>query len=1143
MAKSTKPSGLSIKRDKFKFTFTWKIPGSDKEKYTSQIVQYKIDPGGSWTSFSDVTRNTTSKKLSLSKSNYYPEHNTLIGAVSHNGIVETFETNDWKPKITKVSFRVCGKHGSNDTSDWAVKEFDVKPPSDVKVSSSLAADDTTVFGWGSPDKNGDHKWLRYAKYETILLQNWNEKNPEKVPAKKWKSSTRGWQTGETSDDSFSGSKTIKENTAASNVPGWLNDNSYTRIIRYKAYGPGGKSKHWKYAKHVYARPKKITPKDATSTVSANGTIVSFEYTSHSSAMFPVDFVDVQYLIETPISGRNAPTSGVSWSDAPNSVGLRDTSGGASTTFKIDQRPSYDQCLWVRANSNHDSITTQGDPFLVELGPLSKPTSLNPGTINTSTWITNMSATNASNVPDSYLVIRMYTNSDTNGKDIAIIPHGQSQVQSVHLPNPGDDTYWFSVRTVVGSNTYKVKDGVTYYKISTNAWVSEEYTLGGEVPLAPTGVSVAETTIAGTLRVSWNWDWALANAAELSWADHEDAWESTSGPTTYDVDSTNASAWNISGLATGVKWYIRVRLMKVVGDTTTYGPYSNIVSFDLASAPDVPSLVLSSGVITTTGTVTASWGYSTTDGTLQSNAKIAIVETVDNETQYTAIAETETTQHVTLDAAELGWAAGDTYNLALCVTSASGKMSNWSEPVSITVAEPLTLNILEEVITSLEAVEVELDGDSEIVTVSDVYTANATQATNREIDLKYPVYSDYTAIHSVEIDGYSNTIVPLTYGDDYTLINNKTIKLIDNSIPLSAGTRLYVTYDRYPLSLTEMPLTVTVATVVEGGTTSLVITRKGSYHLIQPDETELDGFDGETIYSASQDGDATFEIANDDLIGRFDDGAEYTLFVSIQDSLGQIASDQMDFYVHWNVQAVMPEAAVIIDDESMAAVLYPLAPSDATSDILTGATYDIYRLSVDKPVLVYKGAEIGSIYLDPYPTIGEFGGYRFVFKTANGDSITANNELAWLDVSSVYNSLYNVIDFGSDRAYIIYNVDLSSNWKKDFKETQYLGGSVQGDWNPAVSRTSNVSTVAVKSMDQTTISALRRLAIYPGVCHIRTLDGSSYSADVQVSESRGHEDSDLVVNFTLNITRVDDQEPDGIKYADWEDIQDTEGEES
>ena len=76
------------------------------------------------------------------------------------------------------------------------------------------------------------------------------------------------------------------------------------------------------------------------------------------------------------------------------------------------------------------------------------------------------------------------------------------------------------------------------------------------------------------------------------------------------------------------------------------------------------------------------------------------------------------------------------------------------------------------------------------------------------------------------------------------------------------------------------------------------------------------------------------------------------------------------------------------------------------------------------------------------------------------------------------------------------------------------------------------TAAVITQDAETINALRRLADYTGICHVRTKDGGSYAADVQVSESRKQGTAHQIAEFSLSITRVDSESYDGMTYAEW-----------
>ena len=408
-----------------------------------------------------------------------------------------------------------------------------------------------------------------------------------------------------------------------------------------------------------------------------------------------------------------------------------------------------------------------------------------------------------------------------------------------------------------------------------------------------------------------------------------------------------------------------------------------------------------------------------------------------------IAHTLTAQHLDIEMPET-WSTGNTYLLCARVTSRSGKQSVWSDPVAITVAEPLVAAITN---TSLETMSVTTDEEQELT---------------------------------------------------------KTV-----------------------LALTEMPLSVTVTGAGIGGITTLVIERAADYFADRPDETEFHGYEDETVVLEAMGGEGTFTITKDMLIGHLDDGAAYRIRALVQDDLGQSDEATQDFEVHWDHQAIMPEAEALIRESVM--LITPVAPTGT----LTGDVCDIYRLSADRPVLIVEDAEFGQTYVDPYPAIGDAGGHRIVFKTANGDYITEDDTFAWTDLQDEFDAKYSIIDFAGEQIRLMFGLTFSNSWAKDFKETSYLGGAVQGDWNRAVGRTSSMSAVSVPTRDDNTIEAIRRLAAYPGICHVRTPDGSSFDADIQVSESRSFQTEGRRVDFTFNITRIDPQGLDGITLDLWE----------
>lgn len=1025
-----KPSGLSITRNGEKFTFKWKI--GDKNYGGGQLLQWRVN-GGEWNN-KHISTTTTSATTELDFGVYYPTTKTKLNSIEFRvrGMRESWTKTVTKKKksgsktITKIYNYVYFPK----FSAWESKKYSTKIPDDPKITASSQTGDnvnrtTFTVTEAAPADKGNVS--RRVVWESVLVSDCNYTDGKKAT---WKSNAQGWQTGTMAANG--GSKAIDESA--------LGNGSYTRFFRAMAKGVHGDSKKWNYSSHVYAQPNTAIIKSASADID-NGTYdVTVEWTADATTARPIDDVTIQYVIGTPETGGTAPTD--NWQDA---VTLKDTEKRDGTTFDVPDVCGEDQALFVRVNTNHDNRTAYGAARRVAVGYINPPTNFSVSVTDRTATIT---ADNGSAIQDSYVEVwAMYRKYGTSGPtqiiSVTTLLHGTT-TKTATLPSaiPTGAPITFVAQT---KTSYMSSQGVTY---------------GTSIPAAPTGLALAATSTPGTIRASWNWSWSAANRAELSWADHSDAWESTDQPAAFEIDH-KATQWYISSVETGVSWYVRVRLGLTDGDDTTWSAWSEPKDIRLASAPVVPVLTLSAGIITSRGTVDASWVYVTSDGTGQGSAILAEVTYSGTTPTYRTIASTTTAQTLTISASKQGWTTGTTHLLAVRVKSGSGKLSDdWSAPVPITIANAVTCTITQ---TSLETVTETIEGATE------TYTA-----------------------------------------------------------------------------LTEMPLTLTVTGARAGGITSVTIEREDEYFLNRPDESISRGYAGETIAVYSQQGEAQISISNADLIGHLDDGASYVIIATTQDSYGQTATAEQSFRVKWTDQAVLPEASATMDEEYDATIITPTLPAEipATSDTAK-AVADIYRLSVDKPVLIYEGATFGESYVDPYPTIGEYGGHRIVYRSKNGDYITPDNAFAWVDIDEAdgdyLESEDNIIEWPEGRVLLRHNIELANSWSKDFTETQYLGGSVQGDWNPAVSRSGSLSAVGVTTDDQTLIQGMRRLATYPGMCHVRTKDGSNYWADVQVSEKYSQGTAHKLVEFDVKITRVDEQQLDGLTLAEWREMHPLEGE--
>lgn len=334
------------------------------------------------------------------------------------------------------------------------------------------------------------------------------------------------------------------------------------------------------------------------------------------------------------------------------------------------------------------------------------------------------------------------------------------------------------------------------------------------------------------------------------------------------------------------------------------------------------------------------------------------------------------------------------------------------------------------------------------------------------------------------------------------------------------------------ALDSLPLTVNVKGAGEGRTT-VAIEREEDYHLARPDWDEHEGFKGETIALISQQGDTPIVIEFDDLIGSLDDGGKYKIIATIEDEYGQKATKSESFEVHWEHQAIVPKVSVEVEQENMIAKITVTLPEGAAET----DKVDIYRLSRDEPELIIEDSNFGTTYVDPYPAFGENCGHRVVLKTAEGDYITKYNTPAWLDLDDLDGDIINeesvVINFGTQSVKLPYNITLSNSWAKDFERTSYLGGAVVGDWNPAVTRDTEIGTAVIVSSNLSDINLLRRLANYTDVCHVRTPEGSSYAADVQLSEKQSHDSA--VAEFSLKVKAIDPEELDGMTIDEWKEL--------
>ena len=975
------PTGLGISRAGGKFTCSWKIGDSDYEG--GQWFRYRVN-GGSWTSATKLGAKVTSRVIDLT---------STIGSVKKiefavKGLRKDYSTGK---KNNKTEYR-C------QSSDYVFKTWTAAIPDKPSLSFSRNSN-TGTFTWDVGDVNDTNNKI----FTSVELQTWVSYSNNSAP-----------QNPSISSQGKSGSVSYTETLSGNNLVRW---------VRVRSRGPAGNSA-WATVSHTYGNPAVANLLAASSrAISSSVLQITAQWSSAPSLLYPIDTLTIQYAIAVPTTTNlSAPSSG--WTDA---ITVNSNGKGDTVVATVSESIDTDECLWVRIKSNHDEYSKYSNARLAGTAALDTPGfNANPNFTTGDVAFTVTENTDCT-VACTAIFYRPENNPSMD-QIVAIFAHGTT-TGTVNVPGiVGKSKSSFGAYAFVGTYTGTV---IKTILMRSPAAMDEDI-----AAVAPAWVSLSAGSQDKSVRVNWAWSWAGAHSAEIGWADHDDAWESTDQPKTYLIED-KVTSWVVAGLEAGKRWYFRVRLKGLIDTDEVTGPWSAIYDYDLSSIPDRPGLILSKSVVNSGQSVTARWAYSADDSTQQQYAEICLATITAGVVSYGAIiAKTTTAQTVEI---VRDWTVDTTYYLCLRLTSTAGRVSEWSEPAALTVAPAISISA-------------------------------------------------------------SSSLVAGT-GED-------------------AGVDF----------LQNMPLTVTITGAGNTGTTIAAIIRAEDYHIYRPDDSEIDGYEGETIATLSQTGESAMSISTDDLVGCLDDGAKYIIRCTVIDKYGQTASLDYPFTVDWTHQPGIPSATVEIDEYQRIAIITPIAPDN----YVAGDVCDIYRISTDKPELIVKGAAFGTAYVDPYPAFGDSSGHRIVTRTANGDYVTQSNELAWFlcdfGIGDVIEEDLMVIDVNGDQIELPYDITLQNSWSKDFKRTSYLGGSVQGDWNPAVTRDISANTVIVRGEDLDDQIEMRRLAGYAGAAHIRTPDGSSVACDIQVRESQSYDSQR--VSYSLAIKVVDPQAPEGMTLAEW-----------
>lgn len=1073
------PTGLAITRNGTVFTFTWKIGDSDYENGQGFVYQVA--------GCRQVTVAVGKKATSLSLN---------LGVI--RGV--TFWVRGNRKKYTKKSKTI-----NPGWSAWSSCAWNAVKPAAPALTYARTSSNSGTFTWKADNDASSAAIFQYVIVQTLVVQN--------AAA----GFNQDWKNAAGSVVGAEGSVTYNETIGTGCV----------RWVRACSRGPVGDSA-WVYAGHAYSEPIMPELKSCEAEDNGSSTRIRSDFRLNYDILHPIDSIKTQYAIETPDPQLACPAQ-ANWTD-----GMSTTPQGANDShqFFISDWLGNDQCLYVRMKAVHDedSNASYSQYKLAAKGKLASPGfSASVGTIiiDTAGGVASITFENNTDVQDAFHVI-MYRSEKTpaTAKAVAIVEPGRDRV-SVTIPELKEvDTYAFGIYACVGTyELHEAADSSTQYDTySVDAkMVSAEMWRSGILPKAPTNVS-AEAIGTGKVRVSWTWAWKAATSATIAWADHDDAWESTAEPDDYDVKTSYSNSWIIAELEVGKKYFVRIRLNDDSGDEQVPGPWCDIVEVDLSTQPEIPVISVSKSVITQQQSFTASWTYDSADGTAQAFAEVCEVSFEEIESEYMSAGgepdiEVEEGGYTTVHGDVIGhatgeqhvlltpeWEPGTQHYIAVRTTSETGKTSEWSEPIGLYVANPVSIDII---------------------------------TTNPK---RYFEYTPYTYNYTWQADpgtwvlaGMSGSPVIVEYSGSTKEAYEKAAAGVEEIISETETTKVthlyYLNNDIWCDNLRTLPVEITVKGAGVSGTTTVSIVRAENYRISRPDEQEQDGYEGECIFTYSQIGEEPISISLEDLTGQLDDDAKYEIVATVTDGMGQKAEMKVPFTVNWDHQPEIVPVEIRTDIYRKISIFKVARPEG----YVEGDVFDAYRLSADRPEKIIDGGLFDTWYVDPFPAFGRLGGHRIVSKSLYGDYITDDNQLAWTDTDEDDGDMLQetgvIIEFGNEVLRLPYNNDMDNRWSKDFQRTVYLGGSVQGDWNPGVTRDLSLTCDATRISDLDQIETIRDLAEYPGICHIRTPDGSSFNADIQVSETRPY--NKKRINYSFTIKKVDPQGYEGMTLEEWD----------
>ena len=236
-----------------------------------------------------------------------------------------------------------------------------------------------------------------------------------------------------------------------------------------------------------------------------------------------------------------------------------------------------------------------------------------------------------------------------------------------------------------------------------------------------------------------------------------------------------------------------------------------------------------------------------------------------------------------------------------------------------------------------------------------------------------------------------------------------------------------------------------------------------------------------------------------------------------DDNGEFNGASWKFDVFWAHPAGSPGsrtyAVKVPGSESV--YIYP----DYPENYVDGDVCDIYRVTPDGAVLAGEDLPFGKGVYDAYAPFTNQAITRYLVCTR-----TVDGDISWKELAYYYHGHCIRFDWLTENGKtqntlsLPYNLTYSDSYEKQFESRMHMDGSNDGYWQPGIRRTGSFSTDIIRLEDPHEKELVRELARYSGPVYVRRPDGCAYTANVTVN-TLPNDYKSLVMTVSIDVEEI------------------------